>query len=569
MIILGLHTGHDAGAAVFRDEKLVSFCKEERVSRIKNDGGFFALASIDEALDAVGLTRKDVDVVALTRTRIPEHTFRKTSHPVQTLKRKLMPAPTRDLNLAGQMRKTGLDETALIDQSLLRKALGVGPKTEIYFANHHYCHVAAAWYYTDWDEGLFLSCDGGGDYAQYSAYLDAGKGLECVLGGDETLKTPQNTGASIGLAYAFATEICGFMPNRHEGKLTGLAAFGKPIRAEQILGLWHIDKETGALSSEMQGAAALKQALKSIFEGDSREDVAASIQVATESLLVEWVETLRALHGGRYIGLSGGVFSNVRMNQKIAELEGVDEVFVFPAMSDEGLPVGACIDYWVNRLGNPVERERLTSLYFGRHYSGDDLLEAARQGGFRVEAGDEPARQAADLIAQGGVGAIFYGGMEMGPRALGARSIVASPADRGVNDSINQRLQRTEFMPFAPFVRENDAQELFDISDKNLYPSRFMTITTDVKDEWKSRIPAVVHVDGTARPQVIYREDNPLYYDVLTEFAALTGLKSLVNTSFNAHEEPIINTPEEALAALKDDRVDFLFCESGLVFPGA
>ncbi len=157
--------------------------------------------------------------------------------------------------------------------------------------------------------------------------------------------------------------------------------------------------------------------------------------------------------------------------------------------------------------------------------------------------------------------------MEMGPRALGARSILANPAQREVNDSINKRLQRTEFMPFAPFVLDVDAERLYDVDARNRYACRFMTITTRVKPEWASRIPAVVHVDGTARPQIIERAVNPLYYDILDAFKRITGLPSLVNTSFNAHEEPIVNTPTEALQALADNRIDFLVCDGGMVFP--
>lgn len=565
MIVLGIHTGHDAGAAVFKDGNLIAFCKEERITRVKNDGGFFKLASIDEALDSLDIDRADVDAVALTRTRLPEVVFRKTSHPVKSLRRRLLSNKPRDLNLAGEMRRTGSSADELVDFQKLRIALGVRDDADIYFSNHHFCHVAAAWYFSDWNEGLFLSCDGGGDYAQYSAYVGKSDGLRCVLGGEETLSTPQNTGASIGLAYAFATEICGFTANRHEGKLTGLAAFGKPIKAAEVLSLWTVG-DNGDLDTTLNGAADLKRKLENIFSGVSREDVAASIQVATERLLINWIGVLRRKFGGRYIGMAGGVFSNVKLNQKVAELEGVEEVFVFPAMTDEGLPIGACVDFWTNKLGRTPQRQRLEQLYFGRNYSGDQLISAAREQGFRIQESATPAKEAAQLIAADKVGAIFYGGMEMGPRALGARSIVASPADRGVNESINERLQRTEFMPFAPFVRDHDAAEVFDVNPVNLYACRFMTITTDVKEEWKSRVPAVVHVDGTARPQVIYRKDNPLYYDVLTAFSELTGLKALVNTSFNAHEEPIINTPNEALRALKDNRIDFLFCEKGLIF---
>ena len=153
--------------------------------------------------------------------------------------------------------------------------------------------------------------------------------------------------------------------------------------------------------------------------------------------------------------------------------------------------------------------------------------------------------------------------MEYGPRALGARSILASPADARINDTLNKRLSRTEFMPFAPVVAEEDAAEVFEITPVNRYAARFMTITCATREAWKSRIPAVVHVDGTARPQIVSRDPNPLYFDILRGFKQETGLPVLINTSFNAHEEPIVNTPAECLNALEDRRIDAVVTENG------
>jgi carbamoyltransferase len=196
-------------------------------------------------------------------------------------------------------------------------------------------------------------------------------------------------------------------------------------------------------------------------------------------------------------------------------------------------------------------------MYLARDYDDaiDRCLSAAP--GVRRHAG-EPAALATDMICAGKAGAIYAGRMEYGPRALGARSILASPADHAINDILNQRLDRSEFMPFAPVVLEEDAARVFDITDVNRYATRFMTITCAVKPEWRERIPAVVHVDGTARPQIVRDADNPLYADILRRFRAATGLPVLVNTSFNVHEEPIVNRPEECLQALTDGRVDFV-----------
>lgn len=568
MYILGVHTGHDAGACLFRDFELVAFCKEERVSRVKNDGGFFGLLSIDEVLRIAGISRDQVDTVAFTRMGFPLECFRQTSKPVKDFVRQAL-GKNRSRLLASEMRKQQIwNEEEVLKYSTVRKIMGLRGDCEVVFTNHHYAHILGSFKYTDWEEGsLYISCDGGGDGAHYSAYYYDGNSLECLYGGEETLALgQQNAGASVGLAYAYATKYTGFQPNRHEGKLTGLAAFGKPVVADKIVEAIRVT-DKGALDSNLKTGGDLKQFLDGLFDGLSREDVAASIQTAVEQIVVNWVKQLIAMKPVKYIGLSGGVFSNVKLNQCIAELEDINEVFVFPAMGDEGLPVGNCIDHLINKYGlNNIGRERLGNVYLGWNYKPQDLMCLAEKQGFKVERSDSVSKIASQELAEGKVGATFFSAMEMGPRALGARSILASPEKRDINDSINARLERTEFMPFAPYVLPEDAADVFDIDETNRYACKFMTITTRVNEKYRDRIAAVVHVDGTARPQIIERENNWLYYDILKDFKELTGIPCLVNTSFNAHEEPIINTPEEALKALKDNRVDFLVCEEGLVY---
>ena len=172
-----------------------------------------------------------------------------------------------------------------------------------------------------------------------------------------------------------------------------------------------------------------------------------------------------------------------------------------------------------------------------------------------------PLETAIERIAAGQVGAAYLGRMEFGPRALGARSILASPADHAINDNLNRRLERSEFMPFAPYVLDEDADKVFEITPVNRYAARFMTITCGVRPEWRDKIPAVVHVDGTARPQIVRDAENPLYAAILRGFRDRTGLPVLVNTSFNVHEEPIVNRPAECARALVDGRIDFVVTE--------
>ncbi|HEU5273295.1 MAG TPA: carbamoyltransferase C-terminal domain-containing protein, partial [Xanthobacteraceae bacterium] len=275
-------------------------------------------------------------------------------------------------------------------------------------------------------------------------------------------------------------------------------------------------------------------------------------------------EILLTRTGRTSLALGGGVFANVRLNRALLENTRAERLFIFPAMGDEGLPVGGCLLHLRERDGGATwqaQRRPLRSLYLGRDHDAG-FAAAARRLPNVTECADRPVARAVDALAAGRIVAIYTGRMEFGPRALGARSILAAPTRAEINDSLNKRLERSEFMPFAPVVLEEEAATVFDVTPGNAHAARFMTITCDVKPEWRERIPAVVHVDGSARPQTIRRDDNPLYFDVLAAYYARTGLPVLVNTSFNVHEEPIVNTPEEALRSLVEGRVDHILTQS-------
>jgi carbamoyltransferase len=297
-----------------------------------------------------------------------------------------------------------------------------------------------------------------------------------------------------------------------------------------------------------------------------REDVAASIQKVLEDTMLASIRRLLEQYPARHLGIAGGIFANVRLNRVLAEQLGLAEIFVFPPMGDEGLPAGGALSYLLKRDGIGrwlTKRRRLSDVYLGRDYAkrADDDLAAMT--GIRRLAGD-PVEASAKRLARGEIGAIYTGRMEYGPRALGARSILANPSRRETHDLLNRRLDRTEFMPFAPVIPEEKAAQVFDVNSVNAYACRFMTITCDVRSAWRERIAAVVHVDGSARPQTITRDANPLYYDVVSAFGRETGTPVLVNTSFNVHEEPIVNTPRECAKALADGRIDFVVTQKAV-----
>jgi len=565
MIVLGLHTGHDAAAALYVNGKLVSYCKEERLTRIKQDGRRLLLNAIEEVYTIAGIDRSETNVVSMSRMHLDIKYYKKTYRPVRDFLRYLR---GKGRMLSGEMKLLNeYNEEKLIRRDLILRDLGLHTDTDLIFTNHHYAHILGSFQYTLWEkDALYISCDGGGDGATYSAYAYDGEKLECLYGGDKYLINPQPAAASVGIAYQIVTKHLGFRANRHEGKITGLAAYGKPVYGQQISETFSVHPDA-SIGSRFSSTQELRDFIIDIAGKCSREDLAASIQYATEKVILEWINKLLFLFPAKYIGMSGGVFSNVRLNQKVADLPSIEEIYIFPAMGDEGLPIGNCANAVIKSYGlSFLPRYQLPDVYLGRHYKAEYLLNIAFQKGYFIKTNCDVSKHSAQLLQKEKIGAIYSKRMEMGPRALGARSILANPRNPSINKILNDRLERTEFMPFAPYVLEENAGKVFRINGVNHQACRFMTITTEVLDHFHDLIPGVVHVDGTARPQIIERDTNPLYYDILKHFKAMTSIPCLINTSFNAHEEPIINSPDEALNALRDDRVDFLITEEGMIF---
>ena len=347
--------------------------------------------------------------------------------------------------------------------------------------------------------------------------------------------------------------------------MTGLAAMGTPVLYDQVACHYRVD-DNGRIHSDFRNHRALLPFVRGIMAGVRREDAAASVQKVVEDIMLLSVRRLLDRYPARHLGLSGGLFANVKLNRLLAETLPIDQIFVFPAMGDDGLAAGGPLAYLLQRDGLEHwlgKRYHLDDVYLGRDYSATIETALGSIAGV-VRADGSAVEDAAARLAAGQIGAIYTGRMEYGPRALGARSILANPARRETHDLLNQRLDRTEFMPFAPVIVAEKAATVFDVTYVNAYACRFMTITCNVRTDWRDRIPAVVHVDGSARPQIIERRTNPLYHDVLGAFERLTGLPVLVNTSFNVHEEPIVNSPAECAKALIDRRIDFVVTDKAL-----
>jgi carbamoyltransferase len=561
MRILSFHPcGHDASAAAFDDYELIAAVQEERLTRVKGWGDGVPWLAIDEVLGIAGWSRRDVDVIALGCGVFPARYLRFSlmKDVYYTIERRLGSEHLkRDIGTLARRRGIG-DPNALFRADYFIDDNSFRTDVKIAFVNHHEAHALTALFYTDWQDGLIYTSDGVGDNVSYSIRSLQGGKLECHHGA-ETELTASPRRNSIATAYGHATAACGFRPFRHEGKLTGLSARGTPSLAPELAR--HFRAGPGGLvESDFKSWRALERGVGAVFRGHDRETIAASMQKVAEDVIQDVVRHWLRRTGLRRLGLAGGLFANVKLNRLLAESLSLEEIFIFPAMGDDGIAGGNALAFLLHRDGLArwlEHRRRLGNVYFGRDFDGriDECLGAAS--GIRRLPG-EPAEVATGLIRAGKAGAIYVGRMEYGPRALGNRSIIASPRDHAINDILNKRLDRSEFMPFAPSVLEEDAERVFEITATNRYAAHFMTITCAVRPEWRARIPAVVHVDGTARPQIVSDEANPLFAAILRRFRDSTGIPVLINTSFNVHEEPIVNRPDECLKALVDGRVDFV-----------
>ncbi len=564
--VLGIHTGaHDASACLFRDFELVAAVSLERLTRRKNSGVDVERplpdAAIDEALAIGGIGRSEVDAVAASRALFPQALFAMHGLPalVEGLDRlRGGDKPLRLLDRAMRKQRT-LDAMQVFRADRFLSENGFA-RARLYFYNHHLAHGLAAYFYGPSPTALVHTADGGGDGVAYSARLATPSGLELLFGGDENLLGPKHAD-SIGLLYAGFTNALGFISNRHEGKLVGLAGHGSPVVADAASRHFRVAAD-GRVETSFRRNREIHETAAALCRGLSREDAAASVQEALERVMLASLSRLAQRAGTRRLAVAGGVYANVKLNRRIVE-EVADELFIFPAMGDDGLPVGGALEFLMAERGYAAwfaARRPLADVFLGRDHRADaETLAAARQDiALRPERNEALVAAAVEALAEGKAVALHEGRMEFGPRALGARSILASPVKREVNDSLNARLARSEFMPFAPVVLAEAADEVFDLSPGMREAARFMTITCNVKPAWRERIPAVVHIDGSARPQLLEREPRTLYRRILEGWRERSGLPVLVNTSFNVHEEPIIDTPQQALDALAADRVDLV-----------
>ncbi len=565
MRILGIGDHVVSGAALVEDGRLVAAVNEERLVRRKMVMGF-PWRSIEAVLQLGGVGPQEIDAVAVGSQWghwLPEYVdfsegaFGVDEGAVKTLFFDVGSAlgPLRAKLPFLEPLYYGLRQPIFARRrSAVRKVLRerFDLRCPVEFVWHHFAHAASAYYASGFEDALAVTLDASGDgHSSHIYEFRDGRWryLHHVPAFD-----------SLGVYYAYVTQICGFKAGRHEGKITGLAAYGTPAYREIFdRFIRYQDGTTVNVASAFREGAMKK--LRAALPADvKREDLAATIQDLTEDIAVRYVAHWLRETGLRKVVLAGGVCANVKVNQRLHEIPGVEGVFVFPAMSDEGLPAGAALaeSARLQPATSAPGTRGLDHVYLGPEFSKGEIRSALDAAGVDYSEPADLESEVAQRLVDGYVVARFDGRMEYGPRALGNRSILYRPDDPSVNAWLNERLSRTEFMPFAPVTLAEQADDSFENVDGARDTARFMTIAFDGTEHVRKTCPGVVHIDGTARPQILNEADNPRYYRILSEFHRRTGISSVVNTSFNLHEEPIVCTPQDAIRAFQIGHLDML-----------
>jgi len=550
MYILGISNSIDSHAVLLKDGEMIFAAGEERFTRVKQEDGY-PEKTIDAALKFAGISLDDVDVVSYGWHRgFPEeHLEDYVARCIEIAK-----DPEAEKIMLERIKLESERCNARKDVFISRaKELGVMDRLEEF--DHHKSHAANAFYPSPFDEALIFTLDAAGDYR--SATVSVGRGLEIEEVACEF------TFEGLGFFYGQITELLGFKPHRHEGKVTGLAAYGDPEKCLPVMQQM-IEFKDGRMRGLMDKYFKpffweQKPELKEALKNHSREDISAAVQQHLEDVATAYVSYYVDKYKIGNIACSGGTFANVKMNQRIRALPGVKDLFIFPQMNDGGLSAGAAM---ISAAKRGIKPSRVTHVNLGPASNDDEVEKAAKQFEGKVALKEftyeDLVQKTLELLEKNTVIGLFQGRMEFGPRALGNRTILYHTKDKTVNDWLNERLHRTEFMPFAPVTTKELAPKCFIGWEPSHITTNFMTECYDVTNEFKENSPAVVHVDGTARPQIVEREDNPFYYDVIDAWHKKTGALSLVNTSFNEHEEPIVCTIEDAINSMLNDNVDCL-----------
>ncbi|MDB4743142.1 carbamoyltransferase [Planctomicrobium sp.] len=568
---------HDSAAALIVDGKIVAAAQEERFSRKKHDPAFPSQA-IEYCLAEVGLSPSEIDYVGYY------------DKPLLTFDRLLQtylaysPQGLRSFATAIPQWLTQKLQT----RKVLRKGLQGEFNKQFVFTEHHESHAASAFFPSPFEEAAILTIDGVGEWATATIGVGHGQQIELI----EELRFPH----SLGLLYSAFTYYCGFKVNSGEYKLMGLAPYGVPTEADKIRQYLMDIKEDGSFRMDMsyfnycQGLTMTSNKFHNLFGGPPRKpeseitqremNLAASVQKVTEEIVLKMAGHARERTGLKNLCLAGGVALNCVANGKLLKSEIFDNIWIQPAAGDAGGALGTALFIWHQLLKKPREVDPVlpqSGSALGPTFSDEQVVEVLTRHGAKFKLAENEAalcEQTAAYLANGKVVGWMQGRMEFGPRALGNRSILGDPRNSTMQKQLNLKIKyRESFRPFAPVVLEDRVEEYFELTPEQGNP--YMLVVADVQparrksshqgatgiellNEIRSDIPAVTHVDYSARVQTVDSQRNQLFHQLLTEFDNQTGCPVLINTSFNVRGEPIVCTPEEAFNCFMKTEMDVL-----------
>lgn len=543
--VLGINNySHDSSVAVIEDGRVVFAVAEERLSRIRKDRSFPKL-SIAAALADRGVALQDLDAVAFGWNKPP-------ATQIHTLLTSLRGQVPRSASFIGHSL-FGIPRE--MHNGIGRKSLEYyfGPANPVYI-DHHEAHAWSAYALSGFDESTVVVMDGRGARQATTVYHAEGQALRRI----KQINYPN----SLGSFYEAFTDLLGFERHSDEWKVMGLAAYGEPVvdlsnvikigrDGYRINAPLLIGRSWGDIAA-MEREFGPRRNPERLTQAD--RDLAASVQHALEQAVFAVVRGAIAATGCRKVCLAGGVAMNSKANGRLLASGMVDDLFVQPAATDDGTAVGAALAAH-RSLGLEVPRYRQTEAYWGPGFTKAEIEAALRT--FKLRAFEVPdiERQAAQLLADGHVIGWFQGRMEFGPRALGNRSILADARRPEMKDRVNEAVKfREGWRPFAPSCLAEHAGEFF----AGCTDAPYMILCFDVLPDAAPRIPAVTHADGTARVQTVTRDTNPRYWELIRQFAAITGVPVIMNTSFNLRGEPIVCTPRDAVRTFYSSGLDFL-----------
>ena len=543
---------HESSAALVKDGMLIAAAEEERFTRRKHDSRF-PVRSIDYCLRKAGISMRDLSYAGFY--------WQPWKGVLKRLWWLIRYFPASLQTFRGGKHWRGSVGTLLSHLAVPVKLWRMGFRGKFYFIDHHLAHAASAFLVSPHQSAAILTVDLCGEDC-----------TTLVARGRRNHITPIRRWYlpnSLGIFYAALTQFLGYRANVDEYKVMGLASYGHPRFAETFAGM--VRFEGGRLKNDNSwfafhtgGANCYSQRFVETFgppcpdeghiEADPYKDVAASGQQRLEHLLLEMASWCRTATGEEHLCMAGGVALNCVANGRLLDRQIFTSIWIQPAASDAGCSLGIPFYIWHQLLGQPREFV-MEHAYWGPEYSESDMQRAIGSSGLTFRRVGDVERQTARLLSEGRVIAWYQGRMEWGPRALGNRSILADPRRPEMKDVINSRVKfREPYRPFAPSVLEEDVGDYFHFTGASPY----MSFVCRVRDDRKATIPAVTHVDGTARIQTVSRKHNPRYWSLLDEFKTLTGVPILLNTSFNVKGEPSVCTPDDAVRCFLSTDLDYL-----------